>query len=403
MRILFVAFSNSIHTTRWINQLDGQGWDIHLFPSIDIGAVNPELRNVTVHHSFYPVQKNRHYTIKSRGIPVVFPRIAREISTVGRYALKDVWPGYRLFQLQRLIRKLKPDIIHSMEIQAAGYLVSDVRKKYHGQFPNWIVTNYGNDIYLFGNLKAHVNKIKGVLANCEYYFCECQRDVLLAQKMGFRGKVLPVLPNVGGFDLAQLAQFRQPGPTSARRLIVLKGYQDWHGRALFGLRAIALCTDILKDYQIAIYSANEDVMIAAELLSKSSGIPIEVIPRCSHDDIMRLHGRARIYIGLAISDGISISSIEAIAMGAFPIQSSTSCCNEWIVDGETGIIVPPEDPEVIAAAIRKAVSDDRIVDRAAELNARVAQKRLDQAVIKPQVIAMYKKIATEVDNKRKRS
>jgi glycosyltransferase involved in cell wall biosynthesis len=182
---------------------------------------------------------------------------------------------------------------------------------------------------------------------------------------------------------------------------VLKGYQDWHGRALFGLRAIALCADILKDYQIAIYSANPDVIIAAELLTKSSGIPIEVIPHCSHDDILRLHGRARIYLGLAISDGISISSIEAMAMGAFPIQSSTSCCNEWIVDGETGIIVPPEDPEVIAVAIRKAVSDDRLVNRAAEMNARVARERLDQAVIKPQVIAMYEKIAAEAANKRK--
>jgi len=62
---------------------------------------------------------------------------------------------------------------------------------------------------------------------------------------------------------------------------------------------------------------------------------------------------------------------------------------------ESGFIVPPEDPEPIAAAIRRAVSDDALVDRAAELNAKVARERLDQDVIRPQVIAMYEKIAAQ--------
>lgn len=65
------------------------------------------------------------------------------------------------------------------------------------------------------------------------------------------------------------------------------------------------------------------------------------------------------------------------------------------MDGETGIIVPPEDPERVAEAIRRAVSDDVLVDRAAERNAQVAQDRLDERQIRPQVIAMYQRIADE--------
>lgn len=393
MRILFVAYSDSVHTARWINQLEGQGWDIHLFPGIDIGAVTPELKNVTIHHSIYQVQKHLHQTVRSRGLPVIFPCISREITYVGITALERIWPGYRQFLLKRLIKKLHPDIIHSMVIQAGGYLVSDVKKKYHGQFPPWIVTNWGSDIYLFGRLSEHLDKIKEVLAKCDYYSCECQRDVILARQLGVKGEVLPVLPNTGGFDLARLAQFRQPGPISERRLILLKGYQNWAGRALVGLRALALCADSLKGYRVGVYLANDDVKDAAELVSYTTGLPIEVIPRCSHDDMLRRYGQARISIGLSISDGISTSLLEAMVMGAFPIQSCTSCCEEWIVSGETGLIVPPEDPEPIAAAIRKAVSDDLLVNRAAELNARVAQERLDQSVIKPLVIAMYENIS----------
>jgi glycosyltransferase involved in cell wall biosynthesis len=287
-----------------------------------------------------------------------------------------------------------------LEIQHAGYLTLDSKNLLGGKLPTWIVTNWGSDIYLFGRLAEHVGRIKEVLATCDYYSCECQRDVQLAKQMGLKGEVLPVLPNTGGFDLDSVAQFRQPGPTSARRLIILKGYQHWSGRALVGLRAIALCAEELKGYRVAVYFANNDVEIAAELVSQSTGIPVEIMPYCSHDEMLRYYGRARIYIGLSISDAISTALLEAMVMGAFPIQSCTACADEWIVDGQTGFIVPPEDPEPIAAAIRRAVSDDILVDNAAEINSRVARERLDQDVIRPQVIAMYEKVAAQEAVKR---
>lgn len=421
MRILFVAFSDSIHTARWINQVSQQGWDLHLFPSIDIGLTHEDLKNVTVHHSFYgkylfpnidlslihPDLKNNlkvfshsqdknGKSVKIRGVPV----ISFYLAILAKYAIKKVWADYRTAQLNRLIKKLKPDIIHSMEIQAGGYLVLDAKKSCNRQFPPWIATNWGSDIYLFGRLPEHADKIKKVLAGCDYYSCECQRDVSLARQLGFKGEVLPVLPNGGGFELSRLAQFRQPGPTSKRRLILLKGYQNWAGRALVGIRALALCADSLRGYRVGVYLANDDVKIAAELVTQTTGLPIEAIPRCSHDDMMRWYGQARISIGLSISDGISTSLLEAMVMGAFPIQSCTACCDEWFVNGESGLIVPPEDPDSIAAAIRKAIADDQLVDRAAELNAKVAQERLDQTVIKSQVIAMYEKIVSGTNNNR---
>ena len=396
MRILIVAMADSIHTARWVSQIADQGWDIHLFPSIDRGAADPQLRNVTVYHSVYRKEKPFNRTVKLRGIPVPIERVAN----LGRRALKKIWPNYRVLQLEQLVKHLQPDIIHSIEIQAAGYLTLDAKREYAGQFPSWIVTNWGSDIYLFGRLAEHVDKIKAVLAACDYYLCECQRDVQLAKEMGLRGEVLPVFPNTGGFDLARVAQFRQPGPTSARRLILLKGYQHFAGRALVGVRAIALCASELQGYRVAIYLASPEVKIAAELASQSTGIPIDLIPRCSHDDMLRLYGRARVYIGLSISDAISTSLLEAIVMGAFPIQSCTACADEWIVDGKTGFIVPPEDPEPIAAAIRRAVLDDALVDGAAELNARLAEERLDQSVIQPQIIALYEKVAAQARLKR---
>ncbi len=397
LRILFVAMATSVHTARWISQINDQGWDLHLFPSIDEGLVHPGLRNITIYHSIYERQKDLDPSVKLRGVPV----ISRSLAFVGRKTLGKLLPNHRVSQLKRLIQTLRPDIVHSMEIQAAGYLTWDVRKKYEHRFPPWIVTNWGSDIYLFGRLAKHIDRIKAVLADCDYYSCECQRDVHLAKQMGLRGEVLAVLPNTGGFDLQQISHFRQPGMTSERRFILLKGYQHWAGRALVGLRALALCAPDLKGYRVAIYSAVPDVKIAAELLSQEIGIPIDLIPSCSHEDILRLYGSARVYIGLSISDAISTSLLEAIVMGTFPIQSNTACVGEWIVDGETGFSVPPEDPEIIAAAIRRAVTDDALVDRAAELNARLAKERVEKSIIQPQVVEMYKRVSREARCKSK--
>jgi len=398
LRILFVAMAESIHTARWISQISDRGWDLHLFPSLDFGLVHPDLRNATVYHSIYKPQKDLGRSVHIRGIPS-----PSGMMTYGaRAVLKKLFPSYRVSQLKHLIRKLKPDLVHSIEIQAAGYLTLAVKDQFGTKFPAWIVTNWGSDLYLFGRLSDHIGKIKRVLAECNYYSCECQRDVFLAKQMGLKGEVLPIMPNGGGYDLGRVQQWKQPGPVSARRLILLKGYQGWSGRALVGLRAIELCADALSGYRIAIYMASPEVRVAAELTSKKTGIPIDVVPHCSHEEMMHIHGQARIYVGLNISDAISTSLLEAIVMGAYPIQSCTSCADEWIVDGESGFIVPPEDPEPIAAAIRKALSDDELVNRAAEINWKTAESRLDENIIRPQAVAMYERVVSDSKTKYQR-
>ena len=391
MRILFVAMSNSVHTARWINQIADQGWEIHLFPSIDYGITHPDLRNVSIYHSTYRVKKNCNPHVKYYGIPVFSTRLNRAIQRI----IGKISPDYRANQLKKIIGEVKPDIIHSMEFQAAGYLTLKVKKRYTDKFPLWIATNWGSDISYFSRFPEHKGRIQEILEQCDYYSCECERDIILAKKLGLKGKILPVLPNTGGFYLEGIRKFRQPEKISERRTILLKGYQGWSGRALAGLKALELCAGSLIGYRIIIFSASPEIEIAAESFSASTKIPVTIIPPSSHEDILKLFGQARIYIGLNISDGISTSLLEALVMGAFPIQSNTSCANEWIVDGKSGFIVPPEDPEVIALAIRQALTDDNLVDSAARINEETAIKNLDFWVIRQKVIDLYTKLVTD--------
>jgi glycosyltransferase involved in cell wall biosynthesis len=387
MKILIIAMSESIHTARWISQITDQGWDVHLFSSIDCGLIHPEIKGITAHIPIYGKRRNDG-SLRVQGLPVYNDFLSRGLNFVMRMAGK-----YFNLQRKRLIRaieKINPDIVHSLEIQHAGYLTLDAKKHFHGKFPPWIVTNWGSDIYLFGRFPEHELKIREVLAACDYYSCECHRDVDLARSYGFMGKVLPVFPNAGGFNLSEVAELRQPGPAAGRRLVMLKGYQHWAGRALVGLQALERCKDDLKGYQIIIYSASPEVVAAARIFRKKTGIPVKIIPKQTpHRDILALHGQARISIGLSIGDGISTSFLEAFVMGSFPIQSWTSCADEWIEDGVTGILVPPDDPEMIEQAIRRALTDDRMVNDAAAMNHKRTVEMLDLSSLKKEAVGIY--------------
>ena len=398
LRILFVVRPSSVHSARWINQIGGCGWDLHVFAASE-GTWHPAFQNVTAYSYASRPAVEADKTFRGKRLwplPLAADRV-KMLAT----RLPERWSS-RAAWLARAIRWLKPDIVHSLEFQQAGYLTLKARALYEGRFPPWAVSNWGSDIYLYGPLSEHVERIRGILAACDYYACECNRDVKLAREYGFTKTALPVLPIAGGFQVDHLAQYRQPGPASARRVIALKGYQHWAGRALVGLRALELCSDQIKagGYTVAVYLAEEDVRIAAERMALRTGIPLEILPPASHENVLRLHGRSRVSIGLSISDGLSTSALEAMVMGAFPVQSNTSCLTELVKDGETALMVPAEDPAEVAVAIRRALADDAMVDRAAESNMRLAAERLDYSVIQPRVVEMYERIATEIATKR---
>jgi glycosyltransferase involved in cell wall biosynthesis len=393
LRILFVARPYAIHTSRWINQVADQGWDLHLFPSSE-SPPHTGYRNLTIYYVERNPRVQLHDSVKTR---VLWPLIhggSRVRSLAGR--LPPKWTD-RAEWLARIIRRTKPDIVHALEFQEAAYLVVRARALLQpGEFPPLIVSNWGSDIYLYGPMPDHTDKIRQVLKAADYYGAECERDVTLAHEYGFTGTAWPVLPAAGGFDIENMRQYAQPGPTSQRRVIALKGYQHWAGRSLFGLRALELCADVLRqrDFSVAVYSIyNPDVHLAVARAAHRTGLRFETMAHESREDVLRVQGRARVSIGLSISDGLSTSALEAVIMGAFPVQSDTSCLCELLRCGEVALMVPPEDPAEIAAAITRAATDDELVDRAAEANAQMARARLSASVIQPRVVQLYEQIA----------
>ena len=399
-RLLIVAMAPSVHVGRWIQQINNQGWEIHLFDPADTEPqlYHPKIQNVTVYHSVY---QKRLANIRQRGVYIPMIPGFWLLAHLIRYYYQIRRPAYWAKRLARLIDQLEPDAIHVIEFQHCGYFFLEAVQHLQKPLPQLIVTNWGSDVFLYHQLDKHKAKVHALLEMADYYDCECERDVVLAQELGFRGKSWGVFPNTGGHNIAKVTPLRQEGSISERRIIMLKGYQSWAGRSLFALKALERVADLLQDYKVVVFSAfQEEVQIAIELFRKRTGIEIEGLIHVTHEEMMGYFGQARIYLCSNISDGLNTAMGEAITMGAFPIITGTSCADEWLVDGETGIIIQdPEDIDEIERALRHGLTDDVMVNNAAERNYLVAEERLNAETIRPLVVDLYEKVFARAELK----
>ncbi len=395
MRILFIAISESVHTARWLSQLADEDWDLHLFPA-EFGIPHPDYRNVTI-HSFYRNHRNGSNSgVHQKGIYWPLPRGIARIKQISDLLAPNI--ATQSARLARTIRSLKPDIVHVLEMQSSGYLMLEAMKSLSGySLPPLIYSSWGSDIFLYGRQPEHAKKIRAFLARCDFYVSDCERDLPLAREFGFPGETLGVFPGAGGYDLAHMQQFHQRAPTSSRRVIALKGQQNIRGtNALAALEALETCADVLNGIEIVVYSASDEIRAALRRISRIEGLQVRELPNCPHEEILKLMGRARIAIGINTSDGTPNAMLEAMVLRAFPIQSDTVSTAEWIESGRNGFLVPADDSKAIAQAIRQALTDDELVDRAAEMNANLTRQRLDLSIIRPKVIDLYRKVAQQV-------
>lgn len=333
-KVLLVAMLDSIHTARWLGQFRNSNVQFLLFPS------SPHRRLVGDLEDLLDSKFEASYTL----VPG------------SRWFALPLWFLDKLFGnffrgllLSKVISRFNPDFIHALELQNAGYLLLRAARKAGPSRSKIIVTNWGSDIYWFGRFRKHRKRISELLRVADYYSAECKRDIDLALKFGFKGEILPVLPNAGGFSPSLLEE--PMSLVSNRRVIAVKGYHGWAGRAKIALDALGAIREELEGLSVVVYSANYSVAKQARKLSRETKLQVTIHRKgkLTHEEMMKLFEEAKIYVGVSRSDGISTSLLEAMAMGAIPVQTSTSCCEEWFQD--TGVVVHEISRKSIADAI----------------------------------------------------
>jgi glycosyltransferase involved in cell wall biosynthesis len=300
-------------------------------------------------------------------------------------------------RLRECITRFEPEVVHSMEVQLAGYLCLETARRAKRKFPPWVLSNWGSDIALFRKLRAHEWRIRKVCRRIDFYIAECSRDHHVAKEYGYRGPTLPVIPASGGTNVGAIAACARVPPSQRRKLLV-KGYHGWSGRALLALSAVALAHKHLAGYQIEVSLASTAVREWVEKMRSELGLDLQISSYLDdHDHAIERLAEARAVVGIGISDGISTTLLEAMSVGTLPIQSSTACADEWIEHGRSGFIVSPHDTRAIAEAIIRAVTDDALVDNAAAVNLDTVKARWSAMINCAEVWKIYDRAAASVE------
>ncbi len=398
MKILFIVEASSIHSARWINQLKDLDWDIHIFQGVTPGSyICSELKFGTV---YFPQKvKSCDQLIVKTTLPFINSAIAK----LSYYfpLLNKVTQSMHELYLKRLIRQLKPDIIHSLGlcINWVNMLkpIFKVRQQLRKSFSApWIYSSWGADLELFPKIsRRHYIDVQKVISGCDYHIAECERDIRLAKKMSFKGKTLDILPAFGGASWIFKKELYDTFPVSSRKILILKGRDcagpdgDPQGRAMTAMKAFAICQDLLKEYRIIIAQGTSTVLNEAAILSATTNLDIQVLPPLPHDSWLRILSKAKILIAMTISDGLPGTLVETMSLGVFPIHSDLEPIREWIKDGMNGFLIPPEDPKKLATALHKILNNEDLVDQAADYNQRLIKEKLSDSVVRSNVIDMY--------------
>jgi hypothetical protein len=75
--------------------------------------------------------------------------------------------------------------------------------------------------------------------------------------------------------------------------------------------------------------------------------------------------------------------------GAFPIQTSTSCADEWISPGRSGILIRNLDAGEVSSAMKLALKDDALVDGAVAINKEAIRTKANSDMLKISAKAFY--------------
>ncbi|SKB76438.1 Glycosyltransferase involved in cell wall bisynthesis [Salegentibacter salinarum] len=293
-------------------------------------------------------------------------------------------------QLEKQIKRIEPDVVHSFVMYLGGAPALPVMKK----FPDlqWVYTAWGSDMYYYQKRPEHLEGMRKTLPHMNYMFADCRRDYSIAKDHGFKGEFLGVYPGGGGFDFESFDPFMMD--EEDRNVILIKGYQGLHGQCISVLRGILELKEKLEAYKIVVFGAAPEVFKFVETSSIKEFKNLEVVGKLPYQKLMELMGQSFIYIGNSSSDGMPNTLLEAIIMEVFPIQSNPGGATAEIIDHKRNglLIEDPENFKAIAGLLKKAIDNPELRINAINWNSDRIKPELARERIRKRVLEAYQKI-----------
>jgi glycosyltransferase involved in cell wall biosynthesis len=309
MKICLLADGESIHTQRWCQHFFELGHDVHLITFKQVKIVNIKV-----------------YCVSGLDIKV----------SGGNW---KVVLKYK--QVKDFITQIKPDVLHSLYATSYGLLGA------LSGFKNYIVTPLGTDVLISPNqsfiyraiLKFVFKKAKIITSMAPH-----MKEAML--KYGAKNEkitdiVLGINTSIFNKNLREL-------PPNEFVICSTRNFEPVYNIPHF-LNAIALIKDEIPNLKVNIIG---DGSLKSNLVELSKQLNIEnkvtffgKVPQSKVVDILN---HSHVFVTVSLSDGNSLSLIEAMACGAYPVATDILANKQWITDGVNGSFVKINDAQGLA-------------------------------------------------------
>jgi glycosyltransferase involved in cell wall biosynthesis len=391
-KILFIGFTESSHTHSWINLLESSELNVRLFglPS----AVPPDDFKVRTYVTGVTAAK---LNAETRSRFYSRSRIG-QLSKKGfsRLLVGDV-RGFEEKWLAKIIRQWRPDVIHTLGLEPAAYVYNRVRARFDlHRIGKWVATVRGGpDLALRRLLPENVPRIRSVLTACDKLVADNRQNYEYALALGLNESQIAEIgevPGTGGIDVEYLSKSWCGTPSERRLILWPKAFECNQSKALPVLEALRLSWDQMPPCEVHMLAIMPEVRMWFQTLPDRIRSRCTLSERLPRPEALELMTNARIMLAPTLSDGVPNSMLEAMAAGAFPIVSPLETIRPIVEDERNVLFARNLYPTEIAAALSRAMTDDVLVNRAAEANLTLVRQIANRAVIRPRVIEFYNKL-----------
>jgi glycosyltransferase involved in cell wall biosynthesis len=108
-----------------------------------------------------------------------------------------------------------------------------------------------------------------------------------------------------------------------------------------------------------------------------------------HDELERLYARAAVVVCPSRREGFGVACLEAMAHGRPVVATDVGGLRDLVVDGETGLVVPPRDPAALRAALEQLLADPKLRQRLGAAGRQRARERFSWDAVTSAVVDAY--------------
>jgi glycosyltransferase involved in cell wall biosynthesis len=269
--------------------------------------------------------------------------------------------------VRRIARAFRPGAVSAHFVPNYGLIAALVCRR------PWVLSTWGSDVMTDpGKSAFHRWRVRQVLRRAAFVTSDAR--VLTERIRGFGVPADRILTFPYGVD-ADLFWPAEVPPAGGPLILSNRKLEPLY-RVETLIDAFSAVREALPDAALTVAGDGSGrAQLWARAQRSTAASAITFVGAVDHAHMPALLRGHHLYVSTSPSDTTSVSLLEAMAAGLFPIVTDIPANREWVVDGENGRLVPPGEATRLAVAIIDAWRDAGLRARARTRNLSVIAER----------------------------